>query len=373
MNKFSFSSVNELNRFLQDKKLKKILIICGENSYKGSGADKLLKDSLINKKKEFFFKKLPYPELNELKYIIENIKKFSPNLIIAVGGGSVIDYAKIANVLTDSKNLEKEISNASYKIKKKFTKLVAIPTTAGSGAEVTSNAVIYINKIKYSVEGEDLKPDFFFLIPDLVIGASSKIKSSAGFDAIAQAMESLIAKKSDNRSVDFATKSLQISLKYYLEFVNKPNNENTSAMCLAANLSGKAISISKTTAPHAVSYPFTAIYNVSHGHAVALTLNKFLKFNYQNLLSANCNFDLQRRFKIIFDISKSKDIESFNLYLNNLKSKAKLENNFSNLGINIEKDYPKIISGINILRLSNNPIELKETDIKNILLKKKFF
>ena len=54
-------------------------------------------------------------------------------------------------------------------------------------------------------------------------------------------------------------------------------------MCLAANLSGRAISISKTTAPHAVSYPFTSFFNISHGHAVSLTLNKFLMFNYKNL------------------------------------------------------------------------------------------
>ena len=212
-----------------------------------------------------------------------------------------------------------------------------------------------------------MKPDFFFLIPELVIGASNKIKSSAGFDAIAQAMESLISKKSNERSVDFAQKSLKISLKYYLDFLKNPNNENTSAMCLAANLSGEAITISKTTAPHAVSYPFTSIYNVSHGHAVSLTLNKFLKFNYQNLNIANCNFDLKNRFKIMFDITKSSNIGIFDKYLDNLKKEAKLENNFANLGINIHKDYSKIISGVNILRLSNNPVELKAIDLKKII------
>ena len=243
MNSFLFSSTDDLKILLKDKKLKKILIICGESSYKKSGAEKLLSNLLTNKQKIFFKKKLPYPDISELKDIILFIKKNSPDLIIAVGGGSVLDYAKIANVLTDSNNLHQEIINSSYTVKKKYSKLVAIPTTAGSGAEVTSNAVIYIDKIKYSVEGDELRPDFFFLIPELVIGASDKIKSSAGFDAIAQAMESLISKKSNEKSVDFATKSLKISLKYYLDFINRPNNENTSAMCLAANLSGEAISI----------------------------------------------------------------------------------------------------------------------------------
>ena len=335
-----------------------------------SGASKLIDGFNKIKNIKYFYKKFPYPDLVELKEIIKKIKEFSPDIIIAVGGGSVIDYAKIANVLTDSSNIDKEIANSTYEIKKKFSKLVAIPTTAGSGAEVTSNAVMYINKIKYSVEGDKLKPDLFFLIPELVIGASYNIKSSAGFDAIAQAIESLISKKSTDRSVDYAKRSLEISLKYYLDFLNNPNSQNTSAMCLAANLSGEAISISKTTAPHAVSYPFTAMYNISHGHAVSLTLNEFLMFNYKKMSVATCSFNLKNRFNIIFELSKSSNIEKFNQYLKNLKKSAKLESNFSNLGINIQNDYSKIISGVNLLRLSNNPIELNEDDIKEILLSK---
>lgn len=370
MNNLSFSSIDDLKKELKDKKFSKILIICGKKSFKNSGASKLISNLLINKKIEFYLKEFSHPNHKELQKIIDHIKKFSPNLIIAIGGGSVLDYAKIANVLTDSENLEDELINSTYRAKKKFTKLIAIPTTAGSGAEVTSNAVIYVNKIKYSVEGEKLKPDFFFLIPELVISASSKIKSSAGFDAIAQAMESLISRKSNEKSVNFAKKSLRISLEYYLDFLKNPNLENTSAMCLAANLSGEAINISKTTAPHAVSYPFTAIYNVSHGHAVSLTLNKFLKFNYKRLSSANCNFDLKSRFQIMFDISKTNNIELFDQYIVNLKNNAKLESKFLNLGVNIESDYSKILSGVNLSRLSNNPVDLKEVDIKNILLEK---
>jgi len=367
VNSFSFSSTKELSIFLKEPRFKKIFIICGDKSYKFSGAEKLLGNLLVDKKIKFFFKKFAYTDLVELEKIIVELKSFSPDLIIGVGGGSVIDYAKIANVLTDSENLRKEISTSTYKTKRKFAKLIAIPTTAGSGAEVTSNSVIYIDKIKYSVEGKQLKPDYFFLLPELVIGASNKIKSSAGFDAIAQAIESLISKKSNEKSLTFAKKSLNISLKYYLDFLSKPNNENTSAMCLAANLSGEAISISKTTAPHAISYPFTSIFNISHGHAVSLTLNKFLKFNYENLEKSNSSFNLKERYKIIFDETKTTNMESLDSYFNNLKSIANLESNFDKLGINIKEDYSKIISGVNIARLSNNPIELKVEDLKKII------
>ena len=275
----------------------------------------------------------------------------------------------MANVIEVTKNLDKKIINYSYPIKKKLTELIAIPTTAGSGAEVTSNAVIYIDKIKYSLENEIIKPDYFFLIPKLVIKATKKIKSSAGFDAIAQAVESLISKKSTPQSINFAKKSLDISLKYYLEYLKKPNFENTSAMCLAANLSGKAISISKTTAPHAISYPFTSLYNISHGHAVSLTLEKFLKFNFINYKKANCNFDLNLRYKSIFNIFGVRGIIELENFFIEMKKKAKLEDNFQKLKINLNTNIDRLINGINIRRLQNNPINLNKNDIKTILLK----
>ena len=367
MQKLNFSQKNDFKNFLEKEKFKNILIICGESSFKSSGAKQLFKEFFINKKINYYFKKSSKPNHLELQAIINCIKFFSPNLIIAIGGGSVLDYAKIANVLINSKNLKEELINSTYDPKNKFAKLVAIPTTAGSGAEVTSNAVIYVDKIKYSVESEKLRPDYFFLIPELVLAASNKIKSSAGFDAIAQAIESLISKRSNEKSKIFAEKSLKLSFNYFLDYLHKPNFENTSAMCLAANLSGEAISISKTTAPHAVSYPFTALYNISHGHAVSLTLNKFLRFNYKHSASANCNFDLNERFKILFNLTSVSNFQAFDQYLTKLRDNAKLENNFKKLGIDIYKNYSSIISSVNLKRLTNNPIELNLEDLKTII------
>ena len=369
MNSFLLSSKHDLSNFLKEKKFEKVFIICGKKSYVKSGAKRILSRYLRDKITKHYYKCSLYPEISELKRIVICLRKFSPDLVIAVGGGSVLDYAKMANVVEITKNLDNKIVNYSYPIKKKLTQLIAIPTTAGSGAEVTTNAVIYIDKIKYSLESEIIKPDYFFLIPELVIKATKKIKSSAGFDAIAQAVESLISKKSTPQSINFAKKSLVISLKYYLDYLKKPNFENTSAMCLAANLSGKAISISKTIAPHAISYPFTSLYNISHGHAVSLTLEKFLKFNFINYKKANCNFDLNLRYKSIFNIFGVRGIIELENFFIEIKKKAKLEDNFKKLKINLDSNVDRLIDGINLLRLQNNPINLNKNDIKTILLK----
>ena len=242
-------TIENFKKFLSSKNFKKIFVLCGENSLKASGANNLLAELETKKELKVYNKKYSIPVLEELIIINEQIKIFKPDLLLGIGGGAVIDYAKIANVIDNRTDISELIINYSYPIKKKFTKLAVIPTTAGSGAEVTSSSVIYIDKIKYSVENKLIRPDDFFLIPELVDFGSTKIKASAGFDAISQSLESIVSKKSNDKSLEFAIKSLEISLKYFNNYLENPNEENSSQMCIAANLAGKAINISKLQLP----------------------------------------------------------------------------------------------------------------------------
>lgn len=363
------SKIQDIKYYFKNKKNLRIAIISGEKSFKKIKGKNFIEKILPkNNNLTFFFKKNSFPEIKELKKIIIHLQKFKPQLVIAIGGGSVLDYAKLA-VLDDLKtDLNSKIKNGKYDLKKKLSRLIAIPTTAGSGAEVTSSAVIYINNIKYSVEGESLKPENFFLIPELILNNSNKIKSSSGFDAISQAVESIISVKSNKQSLLYAKKSLNISLSNYKNFLNTPSFINCSNMSLAAMYSGKAINISRTTAPHALSYPFTAIWGISHGHAVSLTLEKFLKFNFQNQKNNVANFNLNDRYKIIFNLFKVDNIIDLEKKIKNLKKSASLEDNFQKLSINIKNDYHKILDGVNSQRLKNNPIKINKHDLKKILL-----
>ncbi len=364
------SSIEDVIKFIQDKNFKKIFVLCGKKSFENSGAQDLLKKTKNNNQIKLFYKSSYIPIIEELINIVKEIKNFKPNLILAIGGGSVIDYAKIANLVDTIPNLRNLIINYSYPLKKKYAQLAVIPTTAGSGAEVTSNAVIYVDGIKYSFENELLIPDNYFLVPEFIISAPDKIKASSGFDAIAQALESLISKKSNTVSVDYATKSLKISIEKYISFLNDPNLKNAAEMSIAANLAGKAINISKTTAPHAVSYPFTSLYNISHGHAVSLFFEKFFEFNFTNLEKSETNFDLKERFNLIFNIFKIKNFYEFSTKITLIKQKAKLEDNLDKLNINLKGNTHNIIKGINLLRLGNNPIKINEKNILDLMLKK---
>lgn len=368
MHMLNCSTISDFNKLIKKKKFKKIFIISGKNSFYKSKANVFLKFPK-NQTIKLYFKKSKLPEYNELRAILKKIDNFAPDIIIAIGGGSVIDLAKIASILDLRliKDLKKKLISYKNVSKSKLYPLIAIPTTAGAGAEVTSNSVIYINKVKYSVENALLIPDYFFLFPDLIINNPFSIKSSSGFDAIAQAVESLISLKSNYKSVSYAKKSLKLSLNNYLSFLKKPNKVNSKNMLIASNLAGKAINISKTTAPHAISYPFTSLFGIDHGHAVSLTLEKFLSFNFENIKRSESNFKLSERYKIIFKLFKIKNIKELSNKIKFLKKEAKLIDSFSDLGIDISSKSKKILDQVNFLRLKNNPIKITKEDIIRIL------
>jgi alcohol dehydrogenase class IV len=364
------SQKKDLINFIKKKKLKKIFVISGKNSFYKSEAYKIFNTKIANKKFQFYFKKSYLPVIGELTVIVKLLHRFKPDLIVAIGGGAVLDYAKIAHIANKGElgKLKSNILKFRLIGSSKNCPLLAIPTTAGSGAEVTSGAVIYINKKKFSVDNNLLIPSFFLLIPDFIIKNPYKIKSSSAFDVISQAIESMISTKSNKTSIYYAKKSLKLSYKNYLSFLKSPTKKNCSNMLLAANFSGKAINISKTTAPHALSYPFSYNFNIPHGHAVSLTLEKFLEFNYVNLKKSKDASDLKKKYQIIFRILKVRNISELKNKIIFIKKAMKLNSNLKSMKININKNLNKIMSGINFHRLKNNPVKVYKQDIKKILL-----
>ena len=204
-------------------------------------------------------------------------------------------------------------------------------------------------------------PDYF-LFPKLVINANSKIRSASALDGISQAIESIISLKSNKESVRYSLMSLDIFAKNLNNYFEKNNDKNTLQMCIASNLAGKAINISRTTAPHAVSYPFTSHYGIDHGHAVILTLKNFLNFNYRNIDKSISNFNLYNRYQEIFKITKTYDIWTKSFFRKNHK---KIESGYKKLGIDIDKFSNVITKEVNLQRLANNALKLSKSDIKS--------
>ena len=356
--------IKNLKSFFLMKKFKNILIISGKKSFKKINGEKYIKKNLNHNsvKTHYFFKKLKNPEKKELLLIVQKIKKIKPELIVALGGGCVMDYAKSANVLAHgNKSL-----NVNKKYSSNFCKLLCIPTTAGTGAEITPFAVLYIKKKKTNIEGSAVKPNFFYLEPSFIKFNSDYTIASSGFDSFSQSMESIISIKANKQSINYAKKSISLTLSNLVKFYKFKKEINAKKLLLAANFSGKAISISNTGAPHALSYLFSTHFGLSHGHSVSLNSLKIIKFNY---LNQNKDKILKKRLKILFNSLKCQNYFEFEKKLNYIIKTIKLEQNFKKLKINQKKLF-KLKKFVNLKRLKNNIIKINSKDIDNILFKR---
>ena len=209
--------IKNLKKFFLTKKNSEILIIAGKKSYNKISGEKLLRKNLSKDTKvHYYFKNSKNPELSELKIIVEKIKKIQPSLIIAIGGGCAMDYAKSANVLALEKNM-----NFKKEFSESFCNLLCIPTTAGTGSETTPFAVLYVNNKKTSVVGPALKADFFYFEPKFIKYNNNYTIASAGFDSLSQSMESILSKNANINSIRFAKKSIKLVLSNLIKFYKK--------------------------------------------------------------------------------------------------------------------------------------------------------
>jgi alcohol dehydrogenase class IV len=364
----SYVLESKLNSFVKSNKIKNILVITGQKSFNFSGFKKLKIYKNFKSIMTILYKKKEIPQINELKFFIKKINIINPDLIIALGGGSVLDYAKLANGLHDINNLEKKIKYGKLKVHSKKTRILAIPTTAGSGAEVTKFSVIYIGKIKYSVEHNLLKPDFYSLIPKLIINSPKIIRASSGFDAFAQAAESIFSKKANIYSLKYSLKSLRFSIKNFLGFVNSPNLINTTQMLVAANLSGMAINIARTNAPHALSYSFTSKFRIPHGIAVSIFFIEIINL-YFYFEKKKKNKNLIKKFDLLFKLIKPNNILGFNNLFNKFCFKSGINQYLKKSLKRIKYDNNNNFYH-NTKRLKNSPIKILKKDIKNLYLNK---
>tara|TARA_B100000989_G_scaffold118173_1_gene86980 strand:- start:12602 stop:13690 length:1089 start_codon:yes stop_codon:yes gene_type:complete len=362
MHKFIINDSKNLEKYIKKKKLKKVLALVGKKSYELSGA-KIFFDNFFNKfDSYFFFKKEKLPEYIELKKIINFINIIKPDVILSIGGGSVLDYAKIGSALSDI-----SFKNKSFKLnfRKRKLNLISIPITAGSGAEVTEGCVIYHKKIKYSLEDKVFIPTNFFLVPKIIKQCPFHLKATCGLDTLCQSMESIVSLKSSAKSRIYAKKSIKIFNKNFENYLFQPNYTNSKNMAISSNLSGQAINLTKTTIPHALSYPITTIYGLDHGHAVATTLEKVFYTSYQK---SKINLRVKKKYLELFKAFGVKNYKNFYNKFEKIKKKTKLD--FSLLSKLNDNEVLKIIKQINIKRLKNNPVPLSKKEILRNVFKR---
>ena len=281
---------------------------------------------------------------------------------------------KLINVFANvpKKNIKNQIkNNENLKIE---NKIIAIPTTSGAGSESTHFSVIYFDKKKYSYAQKNLLPSFSIVDPKFTLNTPKNIYGISFADSFSQLLESVWSVNSNNESLEFSFEGLKLILNNYKNaFLIKDDIKSKINLSKAAMLSGQAINISKTTAPHAVSYAFTSNYSIPHGNAVALTLSFFAGFNY-NVTDNDClelrgKDYVREKFKKLFKLFNCKGINEFCKKIDLIFSVAGINLSLKKYNINQNEMFDKIISSINEERLNNNPRKLDKKLLFNYLIK----
>jgi len=321
------------------------------------------------------------PSLDDVYRAIKILSDFKPDVVIALGGGSTIDIAKQVNCLSsnyDTNRISQDtlasyIINKDLLFKKKPPPMVVIPTTAGTGSEATQFSVIYINNVKYSIDNQSLLPNQVILDPQLLVDIEPGLIATTTMDALSQAIESLWSIKSNDESTEYATNALLI-IRNNIKKIAKgyPDIDTIQKLMDAAHLAGKAINITRTTAPHALSYPLSMHLKIPHGHAVALTLPNFFIINSSTenskINDSRGKTYIKERMEYIFELflEKGATAKQCQNEFYNLMEMLNLETDLNKLRIK-EVDIRIILDDINQDRLANNPIAVSDEDINKIL------
>ncbi len=256
----------------------KILILSSPQHLKSGAIPKLLKD-LSPRVTKAICDISPNPTLTTISRVVTESQSTKWDTILAFGGGSVIDTAKI--VAMHCKNFQEpdEFDLDSLQLNPKILRtcrLIVVPTTTGTGSEVTPFATVWdeIAQMKRSVCSTNLYPDVAILDPDLVMTSPFELRLYSCLDATAHCMETLWNKNRTSESDFFAKSGLQIIEKnIYALRTHKWNKEIAGQMQIAAVFGGLAISISRTALSHSISYPLTLHLGIPHGLAVGFSLS----------------------------------------------------------------------------------------------------
>lgn len=276
---------------------RKALIITDQALYKMGYADRLIHTlESMGIEFEVFSEVKPDPDLATVYLGLKQIKEFQPDLLIALGGGSPIDAGKIMWLLYEHPETSfQDIAMRFMDIRKRVCTLpslgskayfVAIPTTSGTGSEVTPFAVITDEKagIKYPIADYSITPNMAIIDPDFVMNMPKSLTAAGGYDAVTHAMEAISAMTGTEFTEPLAIEVLEILFKY-LPMAYREGKENPLArekVHYAATIAGMAFANAFLGINHSMAHKLGSTFHVVHGVANAILMPIVVRYNATN-------------------------------------------------------------------------------------------
>lgn len=274
----------------------------------------------------------PNPSINEVEQGVILYKQNNCNAIIAIGGGSVMDAAKIIGARISNYKTPISKMKGLLKIRKRLPMLIAIPTTAGTGSEVTVAAVITNkeSKEKFPIEDYKLIPTLAILNPSLLVNLPPHITSTTGMDALTHAIEAYIGSSNTKKTKQAAITAIQLIFNnLYESYVNPFNMLAREKMQVASYFAGVAFTRAYVGYVHALAHTLGGQYNVAHGLANAIILPIVLK-EYGDSVT-NKLAELYDYVIVNSPLSKKEKANKFIEMIEELNNKMNIKNNFKEI------------------------------------------
>jgi acetaldehyde dehydrogenase/alcohol dehydrogenase len=233
----------------------------------------------------------PDPDLSTVKAGLKVMNGYNPDVVIALGGGSSMDAAKIMWLMYESPETKfEDLAMRFMDIRKRIctfpslgkkAKMVCIPTTSGTGSEVTPFAVVTDDATgaKYPIADYALTPDMAICDPELVMGMPKSLTAFGGIDAVTHALEAIVSVLSTEFTNPQALEALRLLFKYLPESYATGDRKAREKVHYAATLAGMAFANAFLGACHSMAHKLGAKYHLPHGMANALMINQVIKFN----------------------------------------------------------------------------------------------
>lgn len=304
----------------------------------------------------------PNPLYESVVKGVEAFHASKADTIFAIGGGSALDVAKCIKLYS---NMDPTENYLKQEIVPNDIRLIAMPTTAGTGSEATRFAVIYYEGVKQSVTSESCIPSIVIMDPSVLKTLPEYQKKVTMMDALCHATESWWSVNSTEESRKYSEQGVRMVLKYMEGYLNN-TDEGNAGMMEAAHIAGQAINLAQTTAGHAMSYKLSSLYHVAHGHSVSLCVSALLPYTIQNTgrcIDARGKEYLEDMLKQIAEAYGCSDVKELPDVFNEIV--------FGRLGLNVPavsdpEDYRILSSSVNPVRLKNYPVQLDEETIDNL-------
>ena len=270
---FGAGQVDRVGQAAKECGATKVLVVYGGGSAIRNGTLDKVRNALEAEGLTYFVEGgvQPNPRLALAQSLVDRYSEKGIDLLLAVGGGSVLDCAKAAAVMCTANLPVRAYMGDMSLLPATRLPLIAVPTTAGTGSEATAIAVVYVNNEKLSLDHPALLPEAILLDSSLLDSLPLYHKKACALDALCQGIESFWAVKAAPESRIHAEKAIRGVLRN-IEAYLAGDAAAADAVLEAAYESGRAISISRTTAAHAMSYQITKRIGYAHGHACMLTL-----------------------------------------------------------------------------------------------------